>query len=90
MKLCKLIPREILESIYGINIPEPGEGQDPDRPPTADEFLSAYSRVRGFMTSHGVPDCSRGARYIIKDFLSVCLQAIHLCSLGVVPYCSRI
>ena len=43
MKLCKLIPRKILENLYGINIPRPGEGEDPDRAPTGDEFLSAYS-----------------------------------------------
>eukprot|EP00794_Sanderia_malayensis_P009940 gene9940-10960_t len=67
--LCKWMPRGILEKTYGINIVKPGEAENPNRPPTADEFLSAYSSMRGFMTSHGLPDCSRGARHVIKDFL---------------------
>lgn len=68
--LCRLIPREILQAVYGINISHPQEWEDANRPPTADEFLSAYSTMRGFMTSHGMPDCSRGSRYVIKDFLN--------------------
>ena len=27
--------------------------------------------VRGFMTSHGIPDGSRSARYILKDYVKV-------------------
>jgi len=27
--------------------------------------------MRGFMTSHGVPDVSRSARYVLKDYVKV-------------------
>lgn len=33
-------------------------------------FLS-FADMRGFMTSHGQPDQSRSARYILKDYVSV-------------------
>ena len=42
-KLCRLIPREILQAVYSINISHPQEWEDANRAPTADEFLSAYS-----------------------------------------------
>lgn len=39
--------------------------------PTAEEFLSAYARHRGFMTSGmGQPDQSRAARYVLKDYVA--------------------
>ena len=37
----------------------------PDRPPTAAEFLNAYSFARGYMNARGAPDISRGARWVI-------------------------
>lgn len=64
--LLSLIPRHVLEDTYGICIPRPREGEDPDRPPTSAEFLNAYSYNRGFMTSSGQPDNSRGARCVIS------------------------
>ncbi|XP_020605487.1 large subunit GTPase 1 homolog [Orbicella faveolata] len=67
--LCQRIPRGVLEVVYGINIAPPQEGEDPTRAPYADELLSAYGYIRGFMTSHGIPDCSRSARYILKDYV---------------------
>lgn len=41
--MCTLIPRHILEDTYGILIAKPLEGDDPDRPPFAEEFLLAYA-----------------------------------------------
>lgn len=38
-------------------------------PPIAD--------MRGFMTSHGQPDQSRSARYILKDYVSVSANKIN-------------
>ncbi|XP_078375382.1 large subunit GTPase 1 homolog isoform X5 [Oculina patagonica] len=67
--LCQRIPRSVLEVVYGINIIPPQEGESPNRAPYADELLSAYGYIRGFMTSHGTPDCSRSARYILKDYV---------------------
>ena len=38
--------------------------------PNAEELLSAYARARGFATTGvGVPDESRAARYILKDYV---------------------
>ncbi|XP_047139857.1 large subunit GTPase 1 homolog isoform X1 [Hydra vulgaris] len=75
--LCQLIPRVIIENIYGINIPKPGEGEDLNRPPTAEELLSTYGRMRGFMTANGQPDCPRTSRYVLKDFIKGKLLYCH-------------
>lgn len=40
--MCQRIPREVLEAVYGVNIEKPREGEDPNRPPHADELLNAY------------------------------------------------
>ncbi|KAK7889348.1 hypothetical protein WMY93_024908 [Mugilogobius chulae] len=36
------IPRHVLEGTYGINIIRPREDEDPERPPTSEELLTAY------------------------------------------------
>ena len=36
------------------------------------------SDIRGFMTSHGVPDCARSARYILKDYVKVQYEMNHV------------
>jgi large subunit GTPase 1 len=68
--LCTMIPRHVLEEKYGILITKPLEGEDPDRPPFAEELLLAYGYNRGFMTANGQPDQSRAARKILKDFVN--------------------
>nr|XP_018895707.1 PREDICTED: large subunit GTPase 1 homolog [Bemisia tabaci] len=68
--VCTLIPREALEQHYGIMIPRPEEGEDPDRPPFSEELLNAYAYNRGFMTSNGQPDNPRSSRYVLKDFVN--------------------
>ncbi|CAJ1060727.1 large subunit GTPase 1 homolog [Xyrichtys novacula] len=68
--ICQSVPRHVLEGTYGINIIRPREDEDPDRNPTSEELLMAYGYMRGFMTSHGQPDQSRSARYILKDYVS--------------------
>lgn len=40
--LCAQIPRHTLEDKYGIMIARPQEGEDPNRPPFAEELLLAY------------------------------------------------
>ena len=40
--VATLIPRRELEHTYGIMLPPPQEGEDPTRPPTAEELLNAY------------------------------------------------
>ncbi|XKL67927.1 hypothetical protein PGB90_003418 [Kerria lacca] len=68
--ICTLIPRHILEMKYGIMIPKPEEGEDPNRSPFSEELLNAYAYNRGFMTANGQPDNSRAARYVLKDFVN--------------------
>lgn len=68
--LGTLIPRHVIEDLYGIMIPLPLEGEDSDRPPTAEEILNAYGYNRGFMTQNGQPDNPRSARYLLKDFVN--------------------
>ncbi|CAG08104.1 unnamed protein product, partial [Tetraodon nigroviridis] len=75
--ICQTIPRHVLEGTYGINIIRPREDEDPDRHPTSEELLMAYGYMRGFMTSHGQPDQSRSARYILKDYVSGKLLYCH-------------
>lgn len=72
------IPKYFLEAIYGISIfirpiADGGSGI-----PTAEEFLNAYARARGFMRSgQGNPDESRAARYILKDYVNAKLLFVH-------------
>ncbi|XP_060078328.1 large subunit GTPase 1 homolog [Ylistrum balloti] len=68
--VCQLIPKQILEETYSINLPEPAEGEDPNRCPTAGELLNVYGYMRGYMTANGLPDCPRTSRYILKDFVN--------------------
>ncbi|XP_003385333.1 PREDICTED: large subunit GTPase 1 homolog isoform X1 [Amphimedon queenslandica] len=68
--VCQKVPGPVLERCYGIRIQPPLEGEDPRRPPFSHELLSPYAYSRGFMTSHGQPDQSRAARYILKDFVN--------------------
>ncbi|XP_072245477.1 large subunit GTPase 1 homolog [Leuresthes tenuis] len=75
--ICQTIPRLVLEGTYGINIIRPREDEDPDRPPTSEEFLMAYGYMRGFMTSHGQPDQPRSSRYILKDYVCGKLLYCH-------------
>ncbi|KAM4888820.1 large subunit GTPase 1 homolog [Thomomys bottae] len=71
------IPRYVLEATYGIHIIKPREDEDPHRPPTSEELLTAYGYMRGFMTAHGQPDQPRSARYILKDYVKGKLLYCH-------------
>ncbi|XP_054441124.1 large subunit GTPase 1 homolog [Pteronotus mesoamericanus] len=75
--ICQNIPRHVLEATYGINIIKPREDEDPHRPPTSEELLTAYGYMRGFMTAHGQPDQPRSARYILKDYVNGKLLYCH-------------
>ncbi|KAK4297448.1 hypothetical protein Pmani_030143 [Petrolisthes manimaculis] len=71
------IPRKVFENMYGITIPKPREGEDPDRAPTSEELLNAYGFMRGYMTQRGLPDNPRSARYILKDYMNGKLLFCH-------------
>lgn len=50
--VCQNIPRYVLEATYGINIIKPREDEDPCRPPTSEELLTAYGCELGFILKH--------------------------------------
>ncbi|KAL7991180.1 hypothetical protein Chor_012835 [Crotalus horridus] len=75
--VCQRIPRPVLEATYGISILRPREDEDPDRPPTSAELLSALGCMRGFMTDHGQPDQPRSARLVLKDYVTGKLLYCH-------------
>jgi large subunit GTPase 1 len=68
--LCSRVPRTYFEAMYSVLLPKPAEHEDPNRPPTAHELLTTVAFMKGFMSSSGIPDCSRAARLILKDVVS--------------------
>ncbi|KAK9447424.1 P-loop containing nucleoside triphosphate hydrolase protein [Limtongia smithiae] len=69
--VTKRIPKEHLETVYGIKIATRPEIDGGTGVPTADEFLGAYAIARGFIRSSkgGRPDESKAARVVLKDFV---------------------
>ncbi|KAG0467791.1 hypothetical protein HPP92_017119 [Vanilla planifolia] len=72
-KLCRLwptaCPENVLEEIYNIKLPKPKPYEQQSRPPTAAEVLRAYCSSRGHVSSSGLPDETRAARQILKDYV---------------------
>ncbi|KAG0466117.1 hypothetical protein HPP92_017697 [Vanilla planifolia] len=63
------VPRNVLEEIYNIKLPKPKPYEQQSRPPTAAELLRAYCSSRGHVSSSGLPDETRAARQILKDYV---------------------
>ncbi|XP_068635806.1 GTPase LSG1-2 [Aristolochia californica] len=63
------LPRDVLESIYNITLPKPKPYEPQTRPPLASEVLRAYCSSRGYVGSSGLPDETRAARQILKDYI---------------------
>ncbi|KAH0455583.1 hypothetical protein IEQ34_015615 [Dendrobium chrysotoxum] len=63
------VPRHLLEKIYNIKLPKPKPYELQSRPPTAAELLRAYCLSRGHVSSSGLPDETRAARQILKDYI---------------------
>lgn len=63
------VPSHALESIYNITLPNPKPYEPQDRPPLASELLRVYCASRGYVGSSGLPDETRAARQILKDYL---------------------
>ncbi|WVR03856.1 hypothetical protein IAU60_000853 [Kwoniella sp. DSM 27419] len=76
--LCRRIPRDIIEGTYGIRIDvreveEGGTGKV-----GWEEMLSTYAIARGMTrSSFGMPDTSRAARYVLKDYVNAKLLYAH-------------
>ncbi|CAH8445329.1 unnamed protein product [Schistosoma bovis] len=72
--VCERIPRHILETMYGINLPKFQNAQVNDslnRILTPHELLAAHAFMHGFMTAKGNPNYDRSARIILKDYVKV-------------------
>ncbi|VAI36228.1 hypothetical protein VPH35_092287 [Triticum aestivum] len=63
------VPRNILEQVYKITLPKPKAYEEASRPPTAAELLMAYCTSRGHVSHAGLPDETRAARQILKDYI---------------------
>lgn len=71
------IPRSGFERRYGFSLPLAPD-EDPGAAPDPRAVVQAFSRSRGFMASHhGGPDEPRGARVILKDYVSGALCYCH-------------
>ncbi|KAG9455311.1 hypothetical protein H6P81_008215 [Aristolochia fimbriata] len=63
------VARNNLESIYNITLPKPKPYEPQARPPLASELLRAYCSSRGYVGSSGLPDETKAARQILKDYI---------------------
>lgn len=76
--VAQRIPISVFEAIYGVAVPlrpreEGGSGE-----PTGADFLRAYAQARGFQTTGvGLPDESRAARTVLKDYVKAKLPYCH-------------
>lgn len=63
------VPRHVIEDVYKINLPKPKPYEPQSRPPFASELLRTYCASRGYVASSGLPDETRAARQILKDYI---------------------
>lgn len=68
--ITEKIPAHIFESLYGLILKKPGSDQDSNRNVSSLELLTVYGYSRGFMTQRGLPDTSKSAKFILKDFVT--------------------
>ncbi|GFP97172.1 large subunit GTPase 1 [Phtheirospermum japonicum] len=63
------VPRSVIEDVYKISLPKPKPYEAQNRPPLGAELLRAYCASRGYVASSGLPDETRAARLILKDYI---------------------
>ncbi|KAK9803238.1 hypothetical protein WJX73_008324 [Symbiochloris irregularis] len=68
--VAQRIPRTQWQQVYGVQLPKPGPGDDPDRQPTAAEVLRAVATARGWVVQQALPDEARAGRLVLRDFCS--------------------
>lgn len=70
--VLRRIPQPILEAIYSIQIRSKSKADGGTGEVTAEDLLAAFARGRGFalQSKQGVPDYSRAARIILKDYVN--------------------
>lgn len=63
------VPRQVLEKVYKISISKPKPYESQTRAPFASELIRAYCSSRGYVSSSGLPDETKAARQILKDYI---------------------
>lgn len=63
------VPRHAIEDVYKITLPKPKSYEPQSRPPLGSELLRAYCASRGYVASSGLPDETKAARIILKDYI---------------------
>ncbi|KAK6144165.1 hypothetical protein DH2020_020985 [Rehmannia glutinosa] len=63
------VPRSVIEDVYRISLPKPKPYEPQSRAPLGVEFLRSYCASRGYVASSGLPDETRAARQILKDYI---------------------
>ncbi|KAG8371106.1 hypothetical protein BUALT_Bualt13G0052300 [Buddleja alternifolia] len=63
------VPRPVIEDVYRISLPKPKPYEPQNRAPLAAELLRAFCASRGYVASSGLPDETRAARLILKDYI---------------------
>eukprot|EP00191_Tetraselmis_sp_GSL018_P013604 CAMPEP_0177589582 /NCGR_PEP_ID=MMETSP0419_2-20121207/6894_1 /TAXON_ID=582737 /ORGANISM="Tetraselmis sp., Strain GSL018" /LENGTH=580 /DNA_ID=CAMNT_0019079973 /DNA_START=127 /DNA_END=1869 /DNA_ORIENTATION=- len=61
--------RQQLSRVYGMSLPPPADHEDPNRPPTAAEAITALAITRGWIAGSGLPDGTRAGRHLLKDYV---------------------
>lgn len=62
------VSRQQMLAKLKIAMPHPNSHEEQDRAPTAHEILSAYATNRGWLNGSGLPDRTRSARALLKDY----------------------
>ncbi|KAJ3545803.1 hypothetical protein NM688_g5585 [Phlebia brevispora] len=76
--VVKRIPKEVLDTIYGLSIKVKSVEEGGSGKITAEDLLIAHAIARGFTRSgQGNPDEARAARYILKDYVNAKLLYCH-------------
>ncbi|KAI3795895.1 hypothetical protein L1987_38555 [Smallanthus sonchifolius] len=63
------VPRHVIEGVYNIKLPKPKPYEPENRSPFASELLRSYCASRGYVASSGLPDETKAARQILKDYI---------------------
>ncbi|KAL6205206.1 hypothetical protein ACLB2K_022468 [Fragaria x ananassa] len=63
------VPRYVIEKVYNIDLPKPKSYELQSRPPLAAELMRAYCASRGYVASSGLPDETRAARQLLRDYI---------------------
>lgn len=76
--MCQKVPRRVFQKVYGLTFPRRGGEEAQSAFGTdARELLTLHAFSRGFMSPKGLPDCSRAARALVKDFIGGKIRYCH-------------